>query len=532
MSCTEVMSPHEHVTTSTKTEALHERATNGTEITAPDGHVRIHTDVPAEVEICHGMRWAPGEREMHELANRIAELAAHIHAATYRLLVLVLEFDRKNGWEGWKTCAQWLSWRTGIGLEAAREKVRVARALPALPEISAAFERGEISYSKVRAMTRIATPETEDQLLQIAIHGTASQVEKVVRGYRRVKLNEEMARADERHERRYLGIRHDEHGNVIIQGRLPADLGARFLTALDAAVAEVDDGDSRRRKEREERARRLARHYEFGEPLDAPTARTDEAVELDEDDESLPSACESDRATIGQRRADALVLLADSAVAAKLSGRPVADSHQIVVHVDAEVLADPGADGRSELDDGSHVSAETSRRLACDAGVVTLREDECGEPLSIGRRRRTVPPAIRRALNSRDPGCRFPGCHHTRFLQAHHIRHWADGGETSLENLVNLCPFHHRALHEGGFRIEREAGGEIRAVSRSGSALLDTPPPSPPGSLSELMAAQRELEIRAEALPLWNGDPIDYGIAVSALLYRTEEKELSASSGG
>jgi len=123
----------------------------------------------------------PREREMQELGEKIAEIAAHIHAATYRLLVMLRDFDEHEGWSGWKTCAQWLSWRTGIGLEAAREKVRVARALPDLPGISAAFARGELSYSKVRALTRIARPETEETLLEIALRGTASQVEKVVR---------------------------------------------------------------------------------------------------------------------------------------------------------------------------------------------------------------------------------------------------------------------------------------------------------------------------------------------------------------
>jgi hypothetical protein len=310
--------------------------------------------------------------EVQAIGDRIATLAAHIHAATYRLLVLLREFDDRHGCDGWVSCAQWLSWRTGISLEAAREKVRVARVLPELPRISAAFERGALSYSKVRAMTRIATPDTEELLLKIAVHGTAAQLERVVRGYRRAHPGE-TDEANRDQEARYLATRRDERGNLVIEARLPAELGARFLQALDAAV----DASAFPRKRGG-----------------------------------------ADNRTWGQRRTDALVLLADSALAAGLPGRRAADTHQIVVHVDAAVLESPAADGRSELEDGSRVSAETSRRLACDASVVTVREDENGEVLSVGRARRTVPPAIRRALRSRDPGCRFPGCNHEELQEA------------------------------------------------------------------------------------------------------------------
>ena len=251
-------------------------------------------------------------RQLDALADEIAELAAHIHAATYRLLRLVAEFDEASGWQGWTSCAHWLSWRTGIGLEASREKVRVARALPALPAVSAAFERGEISYSKVRAITRVATAVTEKLLLQIAVHGTASHVEKTVRGFRRANPDRENSEARRHYEGRYVHTRHDEHGNVIVEARLPAELGERFLQALDAA-----------------------------------TDATREASRRD-----------TDRITPSQRRADALVLLAGSGVAAGLRGRRAGDTHQVVVHVDAAVLADPAEDGRSEFERAGHVSAE------------------------------------------------------------------------------------------------------------------------------------------------------------------------------
>jgi hypothetical protein len=450
------------------------------------------------------------QQAIQEAGDRIAELAAHIHAATYRLLVLLREFDEDRKWEGFKSCAQWLSWRTGIGLEAAREKVRVANALPGLPRIAAAFERGALSYSKVRALTRIADPQTEELLLQIATYGTASQVERVVRGYRQVDREGERRRANENQERRFLSTRHDEHGNLVIQGRLPAELGARFLKALDAAVDAVTDPPA----EAETRgdAAAFPRKRDGGaEPfLQASGAEAAPAVQP--------------RVSFAQRRADALVLLADSALAAGLPGRRAADTHEIVVHVDAAVLADPAADRRCELEDGVRVSAETARRLACDAGVVALVEDGEGNALSVGRKRRTVPPAIRRALAARDRGCRFPGCTHGRFLEAHHVEHWADGGETSVENLVHLCSFHHRELHEGGCRIERDGKGELVFKTRCDLVLENAPGPLP-GSLNRLLRENERLGIDARTIPLWGGDAIDYGWTIAALFWQRRDLE-------
>jgi hypothetical protein len=436
--------------------------------------------------------------EVQAIGDRIATLAAHIHAATYRLLVLLREFDDRHGWDGWKSCAQWLSWRTGIGLDAAREKVRVARALPALPLVGAAFERGELSYSKVRAITRIATPATEEMLMKVAIHGTASQLERVVRGWRRVDRERETARANRNHEERFLRTRHDEHGNLRIEARLPAELGARFLQALEAAWDAVRGAPPETGGDTGAFPRKGAPAEGGQEPAPGP------------------------RRSHAQARADALVLLADSALAAGLPGRRAADVHQVVIHVDAEVMADPAADGRSELGDGSLVAPETSRRLACDASIVTVREDAEGNALSVGRRRRSVPPAIRRALADRDRGCRFPGCHHERFLEAHHIRHWADGGETKLGNLVHLCSFHHRVLHEGGFRIEGSPDGELRFANRYG---VIQRAPRQEGAWESLAEEQRHLGIGARTIPLWNGDPIDYGVAVAALIDR-ERRDL------
>ena len=166
-------------------------------------------------------------------------------------------------------------------------------------------------------------------------------------------------------------------------------------------------------------------------------------------------------------RADALARVAEVFLAGGGTDAKGSDRYQVVVHVDAQTL-DTDADGRCEIDGVAPIAAETARRMACDASRIVIKENEKGEPLEIGRKTRTVPPAIRRALNSRDKGCQFPGCTHQRFLDAHHVKHWAQGGETSLSNLVLLCRFHHRAVHEGGIRIKLLESGAFQFVRQDG----------------------------------------------------------------
>ena len=173
------------------------------------------------------------------LAAAVSTLAAHIHAATWRLLVLIAELDRREVWaaQGAMSCAHWLSWACGIDTHTAREKVRVARALTELPLLSEALAKGELGYSKVRALTRIATSENEADLLNIGLHGTAQHVEKFVRLHRRAKRAEETERADAQHENRGRTFWHDDDGTVVLHGRFPPEMGARILSALDAAMA-------------------------------------------------------------------------------------------------------------------------------------------------------------------------------------------------------------------------------------------------------------------------------------------------------
>lgn len=390
------------------------------------------------------------------LEEQITEIWGHINAATYRFLKLVAEYDTREGW-GWHgcaDCAQWLNWQCGIGRVAAREKVRVARALGELPEISASFEKGEISYSKVRAMTRVATPENEDILMNIALNGTAAHIERVVRQYRRVERLEDAWLANEAHKHRYLNYRFDDDGSVLIEARVPAEVGAMLKKAIQAAEEVLYQAER--------------------EAIENVSAETFV-------DETPENGIEHTENSAGARRADGLALLAERFLgdAAKEAGS--SDRFLVTVHIDRSELTDDGlvsaetrsGSRRSEIEDGPTLAVETARRLACDGPIVGIVEDDDGEPLNIGRRTRAISPAIKRALASRDGGCRFPSCNRTRFTEGHHIRHWADGGETRLTNLITLCRFHHRLLHEGGFDL-RATDDRLFAFSRpDGSRIAD-----------------------------------------------------------
>src|SRR5262245_39281667 len=174
--------------------------------------------------------------DLDQLGDEIAELSAHLDAATARLLDLIREFDARGGWSnGFRSCAAWLSWRVGFAPGAVREHVRVARALGTLPLLAQAFGRGELSYSKVRELTRVAAPETEERLLAVGRGGTAEHVERIVRGWRRIDAKAEAQQAIRQHTARALHVYPDEDGTVKIRGRLAPEVGALLLKALDAA---------------------------------------------------------------------------------------------------------------------------------------------------------------------------------------------------------------------------------------------------------------------------------------------------------
>lgn len=417
-------------------------------------------------------------RTIDELATEICTLAGHINAANHRMLMLIGEFDRRTGWSDGDTqsCAHWLNWKCGIAMGAAREKVRVARALETLPKISAAMASGALSYSKVREITRVAAPESEDYLLMIAENGTAAHVERLVRAYRRCKEAEELSREARQQESRKVTFQYDDDGSLILYCRLPAEAGAKVMKALDLAVEEV----------------RSAKDVPAGTPK-----------------EIIP---------FSMRRADGLELVAESFLAHGAMELGGADRHQIVIHVAEETLRDRTA-GCCEFEDGPSMAAETARRFSCDASTVRLTESDDGEPLNLGRKTRTISVPLRRALKARDKGCRFPGCANSRYMDAHHIKHWADGGETKPSNLVSLCRFHHRAVHEGGMRIERLDDGALRFVKADGRLIGDVAAGcmQPPGDWREL----RE----GKFVDCWRGDKMDLGLAVDVMIQQASRRK-------
>lgn len=214
-----------------------------------------------------------------------------------------------------------------------------------------------------------------------------------------------------------------------------------------------------------------------------------------------------------KRRADALGLVAECALHGELDKGTRGDRYQVVVHVDERVLAEPEQPGQSVLEGGQHVSAETSRRLACDSSKVVMGYGKDGSLLDVRRKTRVISTAVRRALAHRDGACRFPGCN-AKLCDAHHVKHWANGGETKLENLIHLCRRHHRAVHEGGYRVEFLADGELEFYWPSGEAIPQAPPaPALAEDTVESLRArhgEQGLEIDPwTTTPDWNGEPMD-----------------------
>ncbi|MGE0624203.1 MAG: DUF222 domain-containing protein [Pseudomonadales bacterium] len=374
------------------------------------------------------------------LLDQVRRLMAQERAVQYRLAACLRELDARDHIDGRPMrLTRWLHDVFGLTFGTAREKVRTARALGSLPLIDTAFRDGDLSYSKVRALTRIATPENEAALLEHARRTSAEGVEQIVRS---LKQQESLEDVQALIRSRSLSTRWDETGALIIQGRLTPEQGEVFLKALAQATEAVyGDGDS--------------------------------------DGES------DDEDRYWNRRADALVQVMADSLAGKTASTP-GDRHQVVVHVDAEALAaevpdedvpagtsvsaeTPESEGSAKnIPAGTRLHPETVRRLACDGGLLTIIESPRGDPLNVGRKTRAIPTSTRRALVARDRHCQFPGCSQERYVEGHHIKHWAQGGETRPDNLVLLCSRHHRAVHELGYRIERTPAGELRFIKPGG----------------------------------------------------------------
>ncbi len=357
----------------------------------------------------------------------------------------------------------------------------MARALCELPLVREKFSRGELSYSKVRAITRIATPEQEEELVEMARFATAAQLERLVRGYRRAVSRES---AEALHRDRFLSHSWDEDGCLCIHGRLSPEDGALFLKALEAGRAAI-------RK------------------------HSVEQIEPSQGGSAEPESTQS------VNNADALMQIADSALANDPAVRPAGDRYQVVVHVDAAALRGEGDLAHCGLDDGPVICAETARRLACDASLVSMLSGPKGT-LDVGRKTRAIPPSLHRALQARDQGCQFPGCNNREWVDAHHITHWARGGETKLDNLVQLCGHHHRLVHEGGFGISRRVDGTLAFRRPDGRVIPAVPSPTH-GRCGEVRVRNRMAGLRISpetVAPLGRGERMDQDLAVAGLLAR------------
>jgi len=359
---------------------------------------------------------APDLTPIEVLDRNILTLCTRINAATYELLVMIREFDERAGFLQWglADCATWLAWRCDLSMTTAREKLRVAHALKILPAIAASFATGELSYAKVRELTRVADRDNEQRLLDFALRTTAVNVAERCRELRcgSEASTDTAARA---YANRSLRLRRDHiRGMLTLTVELPLDSGELVEKALDAA----------------------------------------------RDDDSVPS--EQAGSSWSTRQADAFVNL----VTAYLSGHNGngSDNYLVTVHVDQAALA--GGHGRAGL------PIETVKRLCCDGQAIVITEDTAGEPLSIGRKSRLIPAAIQRAVRARDHDCcTFPGCNKRCFLHCHHVLHWSNGGETALDNLLLLCTKHHTLVHEGGFRIEKDYRDDWFFVKPDGVAV-------------------------------------------------------------
>ena len=462
-------------------------------------------------------------RGTDELADEICALAAHMTAATCRWLLLVAEFDRSEAWGqayGITSCAHWLSWRCGIALGTARDQVRVARRLPDLPVTTARFATGELSYAKVRALVRIATPANEAALVDMALEMTASQLEQMVMEFK-ASEREALGKAAERRIRRFLRYRYDRDGNMVITACVPPEDGAMVIDLLEQLVRE-DDLEHAEADTVDDVPAGMPQRDVSAETacadVSAETRETGVSAETRVADVSAETPVEPDNRiepSPGERaRASALVAMARRA-ATTLGDDVVAtaDRAHLLITVDARSVAAVSS-GACHLEHGPALAVETACRLGCEGTMAVLVNDAVGNPLHLGDTTPTVSRRQKRALLARDHHCRFPGCGRRRYLHAHHIVHWSRGGRTCISNLVLVCSRHHRLVHEGGFGVSGTSGNVV--FTRPDGTPIEQVPPGVVGDGATVVAQNTQLGLTITAdTPgsLSNGERLDRGLA-------------------
>lgn len=371
-----------------------------------------------------------------ELAEELDEIERTVRVLEAERARRLAEFERRGAQQddGFLSVSAWLVARHRLAPSTAARRVRVARAMASMPRSAEASSAGELSDAAIDllASARGSHPEaftrTEEALVQAARTLPVSSLRSVVSYWRQAQdMAEAETDEDERFGRRRLHVSPTLGGMVRVDGDLDPEGGQLLLTALRAVM----DADAH-----------AHRGLEFRTP--------------------------------GQRRADALGEICRTWMDS--SDRPAVQGERPHVLVTLDLEALEGRVGRSELVDVGPVTPETARRLACDAKVSRIITSPGSQPLDVGRSSKVIPPALRRAVIVRDAGCRFPGCGRPpSWCDAHHIRHWADGGRTALDNLVLLCRPHHRAIHRG-FAIQMVDG--VPVFGRAEGAPLDDGRPS------------------------------------------------------
>ena len=551
-----------------------------------------------------------------ELEPQIIKLAGEINAADYRFLKLLAEFDDNHGWwgDGIKSFAHWLNYMIGLNEVVAREKVRVARALTDLPLIDEAFRLGKLSYSKVRAITRIGTPNNQDFLLMIAEYGTASHIEHLASKYRLCQRLDAEVDPDELWKKdRAFYYRIDEDGMYLFEGRLPAEEGAVIIKAINMMRKAIrrergDDPEqvqarimAQRARQQDDQGESTSRSDVQSEPqsqMDQPHGQSqsqphcrqglsqqqnDQGVPQDQIDqtqaepqdqqnqaqsqphdqqdqpqsESHHQQNQSQSASQNQPhcqhstgnenasqnvsaetfiqdinppdilddQASALTQLAEHYLETANTSSPhtsLSEKYQVLLHINSN---EAHMDHQINQGDICHVennkflSREVARQLACDTHMRVVLEDDDGKVLNIGRKSRTIPRAIAHALNIRDGGCRYPGCTQHFWTDAHHVRHWAAGGETKLENLITLCRFHHTQLHKEVYEIQVQDQDFVFINQDKEEILRSIHPQFPVAEADDrvqsMLNDQAHIGIDAStAETKWRGDEMDIQMAL------------------
>jgi hypothetical protein len=482
----------------------------------------VDTNVLEEAACNPGFNWSSADglvtMPVEHLEARICELAGHLTAATCQFLLLIADFDARRGWASWEmpSCAAWLSWKCQIAPGTAREHVRVARLLGTFPLIRTEFAAGRLSFAKVRALTRISTPETEHDLIEMARPMTASQLERFAQAHRRVSHGEQQETA----RRRKLTWRYDADKAIGITIWLPPEQGAVMLQAIRAWTSDVehphhlehDDGPSRTRAEKLE-------------DLDTKHG-------IDWAGENPPWQREK---TPAEDMADAIVGICGDYLSGRAAEADNPDTYQVVIHAGTGAVTDGGDAGvsaetplanpelafpvthpaypmRCHVEDGLALSPATLQMIACNATISTMLHDADGSVLNVGRRSRRPSAALRRAARERDRyRCRFPGCE-SRRVDLHHILFWANGGETKIDNIFCLCKRHHTIVHDKGITIA--TAGDGFAFYLPDGTLIPASPPLPDGSADGITTCHGAAITPSTIIPPHSGERLDLHLAI------------------